>query len=172
MSTRQELKSHVRQVKGLLNKIICYLDDQWLCPRKGIYLDTTVLTLLSKSLALARSTVCLVQNGFHEEAFASSRTLLELALNLHYITNGANPETSGEAIYSLRRKDKNGVRYEGHRTTRLDTENSARNRSFLRTRRASGPWQWSRIGSRNLPSSIERVSPSFTSCKTKTLEKL
>jgi len=76
-------------------KIIRYLDHQWICPRKGVYLDnldTTVLTLLSKSLALARSTVCLVQNGFDEEAFAASRTLLELALNLRYITNGANPE--------------------------------------------------------------------------------
>lgn len=75
-----------------MSKIIRYLDTQWMCPRKGSYLDTTVLTLLSKSLALARSTVCLVENGFHEEAFASSRTLLELALNLRYITNGANPE--------------------------------------------------------------------------------
>ena len=90
-SRREELKLKVRQVKGVLNKIIRCLDNQWICPRKGIYLDTTVLTLLSKSLALARSTVCLVQNGFDEEAFAASRTLLELALNLRYITNGSNP---------------------------------------------------------------------------------
>jgi hypothetical protein len=93
MSTRREqLRSEVRRVKEVLNKVIRYLDKQWICPRKGTYLDTTVLTLLSKSLALAKSTACLVQNGFHEEAFASSRTLLELALNLRYITNGANPE--------------------------------------------------------------------------------
>lgn len=50
------------------------------------------MTLFSKSLALARSTVCLVQGGFDEEAFGASRTLLELALNLRYITNGRNPE--------------------------------------------------------------------------------
>ena len=93
MSTRREqLKPKVRQVKRVLNKIIRYLDQQWICPRAGVCLDTTVLTLLSKSLALARSTVCLVQNGFHEEAFASSRILLELALTLRYITNGATPE--------------------------------------------------------------------------------
>lgn len=48
--------------------------------------------LLSKSLAVARSTACLVKNDFNEEAFGSSRTLLELALNLRYITNGRNPE--------------------------------------------------------------------------------
>jgi hypothetical protein len=91
-SRREQLKPKVRQVKRVLTKIIRYLDQQWISPRNGIYLDATVLTLLSKSLALARSTVCLVQNGFDEEAFASSRTLLELALNLRYITNGANPE--------------------------------------------------------------------------------
>ncbi len=89
---REQLKPKVRQVKGVLTKITSYLDQQWICPRGGRYLDATVLTLLSKSLALARSTVCLVQNGFGEEAFAASRTLLELALTLRYITNGANPE--------------------------------------------------------------------------------
>src|SRR5271169_204425 len=89
---REQLKRKVRQVKRVLTKITRYLDRQWICPRRGIYLDTAVLTLLSKSLALARSTVCLVENGFDEEAFASSRILLELALNLRYITNGANLE--------------------------------------------------------------------------------
>jgi len=80
MSNRHEqLKPKVRQLKRILNKISRYLDDQWIYPRKGTYLDVTVLTLLSKSLALSRSTVCLVQNGFSEEAFAASRTLLELA---------------------------------------------------------------------------------------------
>jgi hypothetical protein len=93
MSNRHEqLKPKVRQLKRILNKISRYLDDQWIYPRKGTYLDVTVLTLLSKSLALSRSTVCLVQNGFREEAFAASRTLLELALNLRYITNARTPE--------------------------------------------------------------------------------
>ena len=82
----------LRRVNRILNKIHGYLDSQWFHPRKRAYLDATILTLLSKSLALARSTTCLVQNGFPEEAFASSRTLLELALNLRYITNGRNPE--------------------------------------------------------------------------------
>jgi hypothetical protein len=91
-SGSQQLAPKVRQVRRLLRKISRYLDDQWIYPRVGIYLDATVLTLLSKSLALARSTVCLVQNGFGEEAFATSRILLELALNLRYITNGRTPE--------------------------------------------------------------------------------
>jgi hypothetical protein len=74
---REQLKPKVRQLKRVLSKISGYLDDQWICPRSGSYLDVTVLTLLSKSLALSRSTVCLVQNGFSEEAFATSRILLE-----------------------------------------------------------------------------------------------
>jgi hypothetical protein len=79
-------------LKRLLTNISNYLDEQWIYPREGTYLDATVLTLLSKSIALSRSTVCLVQNGFVEEAFATSRVLLELALNLRYITNGRSPE--------------------------------------------------------------------------------
>ena len=85
-------RASLRRLTLVLNKIHAYLDAQWFHPRSRTYLDTIVLSLLSKSLALARSTACLVQNGFDEEAFAFSRTLLELALNLRYITNGRNPE--------------------------------------------------------------------------------
>ena len=88
----RESRALLRRLNRVLNKIHTYLDAQWFHPRTRTYLDATVLTLLSKSLALARSTACLVQNGFDEEAFASSRTLLELALNLRYITNGRSPE--------------------------------------------------------------------------------
>ena len=92
LSGHEELKPKVRRLKKILNRITAYVDDQWIHPRKGSYLDASILTLLSKSLSISRSIVCLVQNGFGEEAFAASRTLLELALNLRYITNGRTPE--------------------------------------------------------------------------------
>ncbi len=88
----KELQNPLHKLNWLLRKVHTYLDTQRFYPRQGTYLDATVLMLLSKSLALAGSTACLVRNGFSEEAFASSRTLLELALNLRYITNGRNPE--------------------------------------------------------------------------------
>jgi hypothetical protein len=88
----KELQSQLRRLNWLLNKVHAYLDGRQFYPRRRAYLDATVLMLLSKSLALARSTTCLVRNGFSEEAFASSRTLLELALTLRYITNGRSPE--------------------------------------------------------------------------------
>jgi hypothetical protein len=88
----KELQKSLHTLTRLLNRVHLYLDGQWFHPREGTYLDATVLMLMSKSLALAKSTACLVRNGFYEEAFASSRTLLELALNLRYITNGRNPE--------------------------------------------------------------------------------
>jgi hypothetical protein len=78
-SSNRNTKS-LRQVSRVLNQIHAFLDDQLFYPREKSYLDVSVLTLLSKSLALARSIVCLVRGGFGEEAFASSRTLLELAL--------------------------------------------------------------------------------------------
>lgn len=92
LDRREQLVPKVRQLKRVLSRIEQYLDHQQIYPRERTYLDSTVLTLLSKSLALARSTVCLVQNGFGEEAFATTRILLELALNLRYITNGRTPE--------------------------------------------------------------------------------
>lgn len=88
----RRLNSKLRQLQRLLNKTQGFLDEQLIYPRQGSYLDAVILTLLSKSLSLARSTLCLVRNGFGEEAFATTRTLLELALNLRYITNGRTPE--------------------------------------------------------------------------------
>jgi hypothetical protein len=67
------LRPPLRRLNRVLNDIHAYLDEQWFHPRYKSYFDAAVLTLLSKSLALARSTACLVQNGFDEEAFASSR---------------------------------------------------------------------------------------------------
>lgn len=67
------LRPPLRRLNRVLNDIHAYLDEQWFHPRYKSYLDAAVLTLLSKSIALARSTACLVQNGFDEEAFASSR---------------------------------------------------------------------------------------------------
>lgn len=94
MSPRsRELALKLRQLKRLLARINKNLDELWIFPREGVYLDAIVLTLVSKSIALSRSTICLVENGFGEEAFATSRILLELALNLRYITNGRTPET-------------------------------------------------------------------------------
>jgi len=88
----KETTAKVQQVSKVLNLVQSYLDGQCFYPRRESYLDATVLTLLSKSLALARSTVCLVKGGFDEEAFGVSRSLLELAMTLRYITNGRNPE--------------------------------------------------------------------------------
>lgn len=88
----KETTAKVRQVSKILNQIHSYLDDQWFHPRSGSFLDVAVLTLLSKSLALARSTVCLVKGGFDEEAFGLSRSLLEVAMTMRCISNGRNPE--------------------------------------------------------------------------------
>ena len=89
---RTKLMARTRQTKRILSQIRTYLEGQYFYPRRRTYLDAAVLTLLSKSLTLARSIVCLAQSNFPEEAFATSRSLLELALNLRYITNGRTPE--------------------------------------------------------------------------------
>ena len=52
-----------------------------------MFLDKVVLAHVSKSLNVAQSIMALIDAGFPEEAFGMSRTMVEIALNLRYITN-------------------------------------------------------------------------------------
>lgn len=49
--------------------------------------SAVLLALLSKSLTVARAVCSLVETGFAAEAFGLTRTLVELYLTVHYITN-------------------------------------------------------------------------------------
>jgi len=93
MLSRTEVKKQTRQLKRIFKDFRVYLDSQHFYPRRRTYLDAALLTLASKTLTLAGGIVCLVRNDFPEEAFATSRSLIELALNVRYITNGRTPET-------------------------------------------------------------------------------
>jgi hypothetical protein len=64
-----------------------FFDEQRYYPRGHVYLDKVVLAHVSKSLTVAKSVLCLIDAGFPEEAFGLSRTLVEIALNLRFITN-------------------------------------------------------------------------------------
>jgi len=76
-----------REMKRLLRKIVTFIDNQTLYPRGNFFLDKVVLAHVSKSLNVAQSIMALIDAGFPEEAFGMSRTMVEIALNLRYITN-------------------------------------------------------------------------------------
>jgi hypothetical protein len=76
-----------REMKRILSKIVAFLDKQTWYPRGNVFLDKVVLAHVSKALNVAQSIMALIDAGFPEEAFGMSRTIVEIALNLRYITN-------------------------------------------------------------------------------------
>jgi len=56
--------------------------------------DCVALEIVNKSFALARSCLSLIRNGFPDEAYGLSRSIIECAMNLRFITQ--NPIAQGD----------------------------------------------------------------------------
>src|SRR5215510_2520290 len=82
-----ETKLHIHRANRTIRSIRRFFEDKAYYARGNLFLDKVVLGLVSKGLTVAQSVICLVQAGFPEEAFGLSRTLVEIALNLRFITN-------------------------------------------------------------------------------------
>lgn len=82
----EEIK-HVRTVRRVIRGVEKYLDGQQFRRRRNVPLDDVVLALVSKSVRVSDAVMRLVADGYSDEAFGLSRTLIETALNLRYITN-------------------------------------------------------------------------------------
>lgn len=78
---------HKREMRRLILKIEAFFNKERYYPRGHLYLDKVVLAHVSKGLNVAKAVMQLVDAGLPEEAFGLSRTLLEVALNLRFITN-------------------------------------------------------------------------------------
>lgn len=78
---------HYRTVRRLVTAARSYWNQQEFYPRSGNAVDHVVLALVSKSLRVADAVMHLVRAGYSDEAFGLTRTLVEIALNLRYITN-------------------------------------------------------------------------------------
>jgi hypothetical protein len=76
-----------REMKRLIQKITAFFDTELYYPRGNVFLDKVVLAHVSKSLNVAQGVMALIDAGLPEEAFGLSRTMLEIALNLRFITN-------------------------------------------------------------------------------------
>ncbi len=78
---------HKRDIKLAVQQIRVFLNKKRYHPRRNVILDMVVFGLVSKAVKVAQAGVCLVDTGFPEEAFGLSRTLVEIALSLRFITN-------------------------------------------------------------------------------------
>lgn len=74
--------------KVVLQQIIAleqYLDSLNIIPATAMYRSTVILALLSKALTVSRAVCVLVDAGYLSEAFASSRTLIDIYFSIRYI---------------------------------------------------------------------------------------
>jgi len=77
----------VEGVLALIDKTIKFVNNIEVYPRINASLDIAVLALLSKSLIVGKSVCALVKEGFYEEAFGLTRTIVDLYFTVRYITN-------------------------------------------------------------------------------------
>jgi hypothetical protein len=102
------LKTDLVSVSSLLASVTKHLNELELYPRgRGVYLDAVVLAILSKSIRVGEAICLLVEHEFHSEAFALSRTMLELALFARYISN-VDPFKRSERFVKFFAKDREG----------------------------------------------------------------
>jgi hypothetical protein len=78
---------HKRDLKRILRDLQAYFDNAFIYPRGNLLLDRVVLIHVSKALRVAQSVMALIDAGYGEEAFGLSRTMVEVGLNLRFITN-------------------------------------------------------------------------------------
>jgi Family of unknown function (DUF5677) len=78
---------NVDEVQALLSDIARHINEGQSYPRSNVYLDIVLLSLLSKSVTVARAVCMLVAAEFFDEAFGLGRTLLDIYFTVRYIAN-------------------------------------------------------------------------------------
>jgi hypothetical protein len=82
---REHVRKFVAYAKSCLN-------ESWIYPPVNSYRYLVALALYSKCITVAEATLALVDAGFSDEAFAMTRTLIDIAFTLHFIANKETEE--------------------------------------------------------------------------------
>jgi Family of unknown function (DUF5677) len=96
---------YLAAVTGLMTSTRTLLEGLQLVPRTGSVTDAVLLALLSKSIVVTEAVVCLLSNGFTDEALGLSRTGMEIEQTVRYMTNKNTVERC-ERYYNFFAKDK------------------------------------------------------------------
>ncbi len=94
MSTHPSTKQIVKRIANLER----HLNKLKMVPATHRQRSIVILPMLSKALTVSRAICALVDAGFPAEAFATSRTLLEILFSLRYITNKFTEERAGKYL--------------------------------------------------------------------------
>jgi hypothetical protein len=96
---------YLAAVTGLMTSTRTLLEGLRLIPRTGSAADAVLLALVSKSIVVTEAVVCLLSNGFTDEALGLSRTCMEIEQTVRYMTNEKTVERC-ERYYNFFAKDK------------------------------------------------------------------
>jgi len=77
----------IQSVRELLQSVSESINSLGIYPRRNVCTDAVLLALLSKTIRTGMATCVLIEQGFGDEAFGLSRTLIELACSARYILN-------------------------------------------------------------------------------------
>jgi len=77
----------IGNVRKLLQAVSRFVATLELYPRRNVVNDAVLLALLSKAIRTGEAVCLLVEQGFGDEAFGLSRTMVLLALSVRYIAN-------------------------------------------------------------------------------------
>jgi hypothetical protein len=101
------LSSKLVWVRSFIKKTVRHINRAQYYPRLTEPSDLVVLALASKALVVGSAVCNLVEADFYEEAFGLTRTLVEIYLNLRYITNEGNSDRA-ETYANFFAKDHEG----------------------------------------------------------------
>ena len=87
MPKQRTLQSDLERVQRYVRGGRAMLDNKGYYPRNTVHADLVFLALLSKSIRVAEMICALVKCGFDEEAFGTTRTLLDLLITIRFIAN-------------------------------------------------------------------------------------
>jgi hypothetical protein len=77
----------IQDARQLLRSVTEFVNGLEVYPRHNVYKDVVLLALVSKAIRVGEAVCLLVEQGFHDEAFGVSRTLVDLGLSVRYIVN-------------------------------------------------------------------------------------
>jgi hypothetical protein len=91
-------KPDANQVLAEIEKLEKFIDDSEFLPASRFYRSNVLLALISKALTVGRAVCALVREGFAGEAFGLSRTLIDIFLNVRYISNKDTEARAGRYV--------------------------------------------------------------------------
>jgi Family of unknown function (DUF5677) len=104
MQPEQCKRSDTDHVRKFVAYAKATLNDAWYFPPFGDYRYMVALALYSKCITVAEATIVLIDADFPDEAFGMTRTLIDIFITMHYITN-KDTDSRAQLYYQYFAKD-------------------------------------------------------------------